>query len=69
MESGKINDTPRPKYAIKRGDIVNFTDWYKDVMEEDWHEDYVGLYSFCYEVCCQYEEYCRENKITPIWNG
>lgn len=48
---------------------MTFTDWYKETKNDVWHEDYRGLYSFCYEMCCEYGEYCKENNLIPIWNG
>lgn len=48
---------------------MTFTQWYKETMDDDWHEDHGGLYLFCYEMCCQYEAYCKDYALVPVWNG
>jgi len=48
---------------------MNFVEWYKEIYGDEWHEDYAGLYSFCYKMTMEYDEYCKDNNIKPVWNG
>lgn len=48
---------------------ITFTEWYKDIHNQDWHEDYAGLYSFANDMADGYLKWCEENKQIPIWNG
>ena len=48
---------------------MTFTEWYKKHKDHDWNEDYALLYGFANEVTDEYEKYCNENNISPVWNG
>jgi hypothetical protein len=48
---------------------MSFVKWYEDTYKAKWHEEYAGLYAFCYEVSTEYEEFCKRNDLEPIWNG
>lgn len=48
---------------------LSFTEWYLKTHNDWWHEDYAELCRFAEEMTTGYEEWCRENNATPIWDG
>lgn len=45
---------------------MTFTEWYKFKTGDDWHEDYAWIEGHRAD---DYDEYCKENGIEPIWDG
>ncbi|MGD1416471.1 hypothetical protein [Bacillus stercoris] len=48
---------------------MTFTKWYRYTYKEEWHEDYTYLYKFADEVTRKYEEWCKNNSQSPVWDG
>lgn len=48
---------------------MTFTEWYQKTHGERWHEDYAELYRFADEMTIEYENWCKENNVKPVWNG
>lgn len=44
---------------------VSYTEWFKATYHEEWTDQHAPLMSLLDE----YEEWCKENKVEPIWNG
>jgi hypothetical protein len=48
---------------------MSFTEWYEKTHNDKWHEDYGLMYRFADDMLNDYEKYCKENGIKPIYNG
>lgn len=46
---------------------ILFTDWYKETYKQEWHIDYALLYGM--DLIYEYEEFCKQKNIRPVWNG
>jgi hypothetical protein len=44
---------------------MSFTEWYEKTYNDKWTDNHAPLHSLMIE----YEDYCRDNNIEPIWNG
>jgi hypothetical protein len=44
---------------------LSFTEWYKETYNDEWTDNHATLMSLLDE----YEDWCKRNDITPIWNG
>jgi hypothetical protein len=49
----------------QRSDDMTFTEWYKETCDDEWTDEHAPLVSLLYD----YEDWCEENKIAPIFNG
>ena len=48
---------------------MTFTEWYEEIKNGEWNEDYAELCQFVQELEDEYYAYCHEKNIEPIWNG
>lgn len=44
---------------------MTYTEWYKEKYKEAWTDNHGWLHS----VMVEYEEYCKENGLEPVWDG
>jgi hypothetical protein len=50
----------------KKGVVfLTYTEWYKKTYNDEWTDNHAVLNS----VTVEYEKWCEENNLTPIWDG
>lgn len=59
------SDLGRNRNIMRRSEIMSFTEWYKETFNDEWTENHAPLMSLLDD----YEEWCKKNNVTPIWNG
>lgn len=44
---------------------MTFTEWYKETCDDEWTYEHAPLVSLLYD----YEDWCKANKVIPVFNG
>lgn len=44
---------------------MTFTEWYKETCDDEWTDEHAPLVSLLYD----YEDWCKANKVIPVFNG